>query len=199
MARLSRGETVEAQAETFMSSKWDADAGKAACFSGYRPDKFSFPLDESSMEYACLRSVINVSVARAMESGYNVFLCGMAKGFDIMCGEAVAAIKARDIRRADVALVAVVPYAGHGRWKGEWTRRHDALIDVADDVVVMCERYTRTCYHERNRFMVDNSTRLICYWDGQEGGTANTIRYAYMKNIEVVNLASEELTTLLPL
>ena len=36
--------------------------------------------------------------------------------------------------------------------------------------------------------MVDNSSRLICYYNGCSGGTAFTVRYAGKKGLEIVNL-----------
>ena len=41
--------------------------------------------------------------------------------------------------------------------------------------------------------MVDRCSRLICYFDGQPGGTAYTVRYALQQGVQLVNLAQEEL------
>ncbi len=167
------------------------DKSRAVCFSGYRPDKFNFPLDDGSLEYNCLLSTINHAVFRCVEDGCTTFLCGMAKGFDIICGEAAARLMDNNKAWKGVKLIAVLPYEKHGRWGGEWGKRHSGLLARADGVEVMRGGYTKTCYHERNRFMVDNSSRLICYWDGQLGGTAHSVYYARLKNLSVINLANE--------
>lgn len=60
---------------------------KTVCFSGYRPEKFSFPLNSESEQYNKLLWHINLSIIFGIEDGYDTFLCGMAQGFDILCGE----------------------------------------------------------------------------------------------------------------
>ena len=39
--------------------------------------------------------------------------------------------------------------------------------------------------------MVDNSSRVISAYNGEKGGTKNTIEYAKSKNIGVVNIFDE--------
>ena len=36
--------------------------------------------------------------------------------------------------------------------------------------------------------MVDTSNRVIAVFNGEKGGTLNTINYAKRKNVEVINL-----------
>jgi hypothetical protein len=43
----------------------------------------------------------------------------------------------------------------------------------------------------RNKFMVENSSCLVCYWDGQTGGTAQTIDMAEKCGLSIVNLAEK--------
>ena len=39
---------------------------------------------------------------------------------------------------------------------------------------------------ERNQFMVDNSSRMIALFDGQAGGTKDTIDYAKNKSLTTI-------------
>lgn len=55
---------------------------QTACFSGYRPEKFSFILLDGQEAYLELEARIKAEVAKAVNEGYDTFLCGMAKGFD---------------------------------------------------------------------------------------------------------------------
>lgn len=88
------------------------------CFSGYRPEKFAFPLRPPAREYELLLEGIRVAVVLSAVQGYATFLCGMARGFDILCGEAVLRAKAHP-ELAHIELAAVLPYAGHGaNWRG---------------------------------------------------------------------------------
>jgi len=168
------------------------EKNETVCFSGYRPDKFGFQLHESSEYYSMLLGYINLSIISSIEDGYTTFLCGMAQGFDILCGETVAGLKRIEPSFGHISLIAVLPYKNHGNgqlWNGEWTKRHKDLITRADRVVNLSEKYYQGCFHERNRYMVDNASRLICFWDGKAGGTAHTRGYAVKQGVEVINIA----------
>ncbi|MEA5002589.1 MAG: SLOG family protein, partial [Christensenella sp.] len=142
------------------------------CFSGYRPEKFGFPLNASRMEYSLLLGYVNIYILFSVEKGYTTFLCGMAQGFDIICGETVLRLK-KHAGYEHIRLVCVVPYRGHGgQWAEEWRLRHQRLEALADEIVYVCEGYERDCFLARNRLMADHANRLICYYDGKSGGTA---------------------------
>jgi len=51
---------------------------------------------------------------------------------------------------------------------------------------------TRTCPYAEGelncKYMVDNSNKLICFYDGSSGGTGNTVEYAESKSIPVINI-----------
>ncbi len=64
-------------------------------------------------------------------------------------------------------------------------------MSKCDDVIVLNKHYKSGCYHERNRYMVDNSSKLICYYDGSSGGTRYTVGYAKKQSIEIINLCND--------
>ena len=43
----------------------------------------------------------------------------------------------------------------------------------------------------RNRYMVDHAELIIACYDGQSGGTLNTLRYALEKGVRILHLAIE--------
>lgn len=160
------------------------------CFSGYRPGKFTFELKDSSPEYLRLVRSVRQAVKDSAQAGYTRFLCGMAAGFDIICGEAVAWLKRSDLNFRFLSLVAVVPFLNHGSRGRVWGLRHSKLMEQAEETVYISMEYRPDCYRRRNRYMVDRSSRLICYWDGERGGTANTIAYARRSGMEeIINIA----------
>ena len=56
-------------------------------------------------------------------------------------------------------------------------------------VIVISESYYPRCFLDRDEFMVNNSSKLIGYYDGREkGGTFYTIRKAMAQNIPIVNV-----------
>ena len=58
---------------------------KTACFSGYRPEKFPFPLETGCEAYVNLQADITLAIGLAVKDGYVRFLSGMAGGFDLVC------------------------------------------------------------------------------------------------------------------
>jgi len=72
----------------------DVDKFCTACFSGYRPEKFSFSLDDkNNIEYLRLERSIHDSIMQALRLGYLTFLCGMARGFDLLCADILLDIR----------------------------------------------------------------------------------------------------------
>ena len=169
----------------------DIPKTSTCCFSGYRPEKFTYPLHASSLEYGLLLGYINIYVLHSVEKGYATFLCGMAQGFDIICGETILRLK-RHKGYEHIRLICAVPYKGHGsQWDNAWRLRHQKLEDLADQIIILNDRYSQDCFHVRNRFMADHASRLICYYDGKSGGTAYTVDYCRKNKVEVINLAEK--------
>lgn len=61
------------------------------------------------------------------------------------------------------------------------------LAQMAIDAfcIVTTVRAARS-FQLRNVWMVDHSSRLIACWDGEPGGTANTIQYAKRRNTAII-------------
>ncbi len=160
---------------------------KTACFSGYRPNKFSFILLNGQEAYLELEARIKVEILKTVQDGYDTFLCGMAMGFDLVCGNIVLQLKQDHPECRDIRLIAVPPYHGH-RFTGPWGVIHSLVMGQADEIIYPTDQQYSHVYHIRNRYMVNISSRLICYFDGQPGGTDYTVDYARKKGLEIINL-----------
>lgn len=158
------------------------------CFSGYRPEKFAFILHQGNEDYLALENRIEAAILQAVDAGYTSFICGLAKGFDLVAGSLVVALKESWAELADLNVVAVLPFERHGFSSEPWRTLHRMVLDGASDVVTLAPKYHSQAYHDRNRYMVDNSSRLICYYDGQKGGTDYTVKYAGEKGLNIVNV-----------
>ena len=147
------------------------------CFTGHRPERICSPFLESSETVEKVKLFLHNSILSAVNDGYTHFLCGMAQGVDLWAGELIVSLKEQF---PDLQLIAVVPYPGQELgWPAGWQTRYRALMKYVDETIVISPEYTKGCFHQRNRFMVDNSSRLIAVFDGEKkGGTAFTIGYA---------------------
>lgn len=160
------------------------------CFSGYRPEKFD---TEETQQAEALAAPLEHAILRAAKAGYSSFFCGMSRGFDLWAADAVLRLRA-DL---PLTLTCCLPYPHHAAaWIPGWYRLHERVLRQADNIICLSQAYDAACFHLRNRFMVDASSRLICWYDGKPGGTAYTIAYAQSRGLFIDNLAPNVQLTL---
>ena len=158
--------------------------GRVACFTGHRPEKLGLSFTEGSPGMAMLSSQLQERILTAVDHGYDTFLCGMARGIDILAGEILLTLQEPF---PNLRLTAVLAFPGqdHG-WPEDWRRRYRRLLRYSGQVVSIGDRYRRGCYLERDRYLVDHSSRLIgVLRTGSTGGTAYTVRYALQRQLEI--------------
>nr|WP_297172756.1 SLOG family protein [uncultured Agathobaculum sp.] len=156
------------------------------CFSGYRIEKMPVRADDLYAVQS-LETELDHAVSLAAARGYMRFFSGMSTGFDLWAAEAV--LRARD--QLPVQLLCAVPFDRQAdRYPIEWKRRFNHCLLAADRVYALSRQYYVGCYAARNRFMVDASSLLICYYDGRPGGTAQTVRMAEQDGLAIINLAA---------
>ena len=156
------------------------------CFTGPRPQKLPMGGNEFSAEIAALKTNLRSAIIDAYDEGFRFFISGMAEGFDLFAAETVLELKSEF---EDIALVAALPYSEAAkRHSAKTVKRMNAVLSKSDAIVSVSENYVPGCEHKRNRYMVDNSTRIIGYYSGLSGGTAHCWNYASEKNLELVNL-----------
>ena len=150
---------------------------KTVCFSGHRSERL--PKHPDTLQQ--LQGRVFNEIEKAVNYGYNTFIFGACYGFDIMCAQMVVLLQ-RVIKfkePIEIRLIAVVPFEEQAsKWREQDRESYFNILGKCDDVITLSTRYHRKCYHERNIYMVDNSSRLICYYDGNGGGTGYTVDYA---------------------
>ncbi len=162
-----------------------ASRAKTCCFSGYRIEKMPFHEDDYAAVSA-LRASLAQSISDAAAHGYTCFISGMSTGFDLWAAETVLQLR----EQLSIELVCAVPYDDHAaRFPLYWRRLFNKCLLSADKVYALSHHYFNGCFAARNRFMVEASSLLICYHDGQPGGTAQTIHMAEQKGLAFINLA----------
>ena len=149
------------------------------CFTGHRPEKLHKPEEQ-------IKKDLEQAILQAVDDGFVTFISGMARGVDIWAAEIV--LRLRESNPA-IHLVAASPYRGfESRWSVDWQSRYNAILQQADLVRFVCPSYSRDCFQCRNEWMVDRSSRVIAVYNGEPGGTRNTIEYANAKKDEVIQM-----------
>ena len=154
------------------------------CFSGHRPNKLPWGFDESDTRCQSMVAELTARLDGIYESGYRHFLCGMAIGCDLLFAEAVLALREE---HSDVTLEAAIPCLSQpNAWPKAQQQRYEHLLSECDSVSFLQHQYTPGCMLRRNRYMVDHASLLLCCFNGQSGGTMNTILYARRSGVDVV-------------
>ena len=161
--------------------KWDMTEQekrmKRCCFTGHRPEKLNQPEAE-------VIAWLETEIRKAIDDGFITFISGMARGVDIWAAEIV--LRLRD-EGFPIHLICASPFEGFERsWNDEWKRRYTVVIQKADLVKFICQGYSRACFQIRNEWMVDRSSRVIAIFNGQYGGTKNTIDYAKRTGVQII-------------
>lgn len=156
----------------------------SACFTGHRV------LPEGEARERII-ATLDVTIAAAISRGYTHFWAGGALGFDSLaaCRVIAAARKVPDVR-----LHLALPCRNQTE---KWNAIDDLVLykqimSAAESVEYMSDLYTKGCMHERNRFMIDNSSLCIAYCVRASGGTAYTLEYARSSGVPTVNIAAGE-------
>lgn len=158
---------------------------ETACFTGHRAHKLPWKDNEEDIRCKNMQVNLHIEIERAILAGYKIFLCGMALGFDLICAKTVLKLKEK---YQDIKLVGVLPCKTQPqKWKEKDKKLYESLLKQADSVRCLYEKYIGAkCMHERNRYMVSNSSLVIALFNGLPGGTKSTIEYAKKQGLDVV-------------
>lgn len=165
-----------------MLDPWCEEADVTVCFTGHR----FIP----AVELSGVRKRLEDTVSDLYRQGYTRFICGGALGFDTL-----AALSVLDFRKEhpDVRLLLAVPCADQDEsWNPSDRKTYRKILESADGVQVLSDRYTHGCMQTRNRCMVDHSAVCVA-WLTKLGrsGTMYTVRYAMSRELRIINLALE--------
>lgn len=146
------------------------------CVTGHR----NIPINDISY----VQNYLYWGIMQAIQSGYTHFISGFAQGADMIFAKIISDLK----DKYPITLEAAIPYQGRMNTPDKLFHQ---LIEKCDIVTCIAPIYSKSCYMERNRYMIDCSTLVIAVYDGRKiGGTAATIKYAYKNNctVRVINL-----------
>ena len=153
------------------------------CFTGHRPSKLT--ISEKR-----LAELLETEIKRAIESGHTTFITGMAKGTDLVAAEIVLRLRECDPR---LKLICALPYPGFGqRWGGGWTERFQRVLVQADLEQTICPAFSYVSYQARNEWMVLHSSLVIAVFNGERGGTKNTLDFAKRNGVPCVIIVGKQ-------
>ena len=149
------------------------------CFTGHRHEKLT--RGETYIKRALERQI-----KTAIDDGLYVFITGMARGVDLWAAQIVLKLRRNN---SSIRLICACPFEGfENGWSSVWRDQYRKVLQEADLVRYICEGYNRYCFQKRNEWMVDHASRVIAVFNGESGGTKNTIDYARKCGVPVVTI-----------
>lgn len=147
------------------------------CFTGHRPEKLT-------ISERRLTRLLEAEIRRAIDNGFTTYITGMAKGVDLIAAEIVLRLRARDAR---LKLVCALPHPGFGlHWGGGWTERFQHVLAQSDLERTICPGFSYAAYQARNEWMVRHAGLVIAVFNGERGGTKNTLDFAAKNGVPCV-------------
>lgn len=148
------------------------------CFTGHRPNKLNLTEKE-------VKKLLEKAIDEAIADGYVTFISGMAEGVDVWSAEIVLDRKKSN---KDLHLICALPHPNFEKRRSEAEKQiFKDILQKADLVKMINDHYFPGCYQVRNTWMVDRVNLVISVFNGQKGGTKNTIDYAIKNKVSIKN------------
>lgn len=171
-----------------------AEKHQSCFFTGHRDIVISGKEEQEPIQKA-LREWLDRQVESLIYQGFSTFLCGGARGFDLLAAASV--LHAKQLYHPNLRLILLLPCREQTRgWYERDLALHLAVLQRAEAYYLQ-ETYDRSCMHRRNRLLVDLSIMgVACYDEKKErSGTGMTVRYAEHCGVPLVFLPLEQLQT----
>lgn len=149
------------------------------CFTGHRTI--------ASAELPLLIRRLDETISELIKQGSAKFYSGGAIGFDILAAYAV--LKQRE-QNPLIKLILVLPCKNQDeKWSVADKQMYQQLLNTADEVICLSERYYSGCMEARNRYLVEHSGVCVAYMKHSRSGTSQTVRLATENGLTVINIA----------
>lgn len=163
---------------------------KTVAFTGHRTLTTADGTPDANLENV-IRTELSFCLESCYRDGKNVFISGLAVGWDMLCAEEVLKLKSK---YQDVVLIVAIPFMGQERlYKEQDQSRYKAIYEAADHREFITDGgYDKDAYHKRNDWMIANCSEVIAYYNGKpRSGTSSTMRKARITEVDILNVFDE--------
>lgn len=166
---------------------------KTCAFTGDRPQKFPFGLNEEDARCTALKEELRKQIINLVENeNVTHFISGMALGVDLMAAEIVLDLK---VSYPGITLESAIPCETQAvKWTVSQRERYYDIASQCDKETMLQNHYSRDCLDKRNRYMVDHANFILAVWNGKPSGTGRTVTYAREKQRAVIVIDPFSLT-----
>lgn len=138
-----------------------------------------------------IKSLVNEEILNKINDKVEIFISGGARGFDTIAAEQVIFMR-KDYD--SIRLCLYLPCRNHDlKWKLSERYRLQKIMEQADEIYYVTDgEYEEGCMKKRNIAMVEASDCGIAYMKNRMSGSAQTIKFADEKGINVINIADKK-------
>lgn len=183
---------------------------KTICFTGHRPNKLGGYTEPNPISIRVRRALRETIQREHFDHQVQTFITGMAQGVDLWAGEVVRELVIDS--GLPLRLIAAIPFIEQPLvWRPDGWKRWATLLKGCDEIWLVDRNQQVTVeaisaellplwgtkaavpdfarkLNDRNKWMVEQSDRVIAVWDGTLGGTANCVRYAKSQGRTIVQI-----------
>ncbi len=161
------------------------DPSTTVTISGYRPSKLRTASGDANI-LETLKAEVSRNILELYHNGYRRFMAGGARGFDMICAECILELYQK---HDDIQLIIAAPFRGQeAGFPPDDKVRYSDIIARAYEVHYVSQVESQEAFLSRNKFMLQHSSLLLCYYDGQRGGTMYTYNRAQRLGLKIINL-----------
>ncbi len=162
---------------------------KIECVTGNRPKGLPWKYNEGDIRCIKCKQEIKNILLNDINEGFNYFISGMALGIDMIFAEIVLQLR---VVYPHIKLECAIPCINQTeKWFQKDINRYNSILNNADKVTyVSSSEYYNGCMEKRNQYMVNQSNKVLAVFNGQIGGTSQTIKYAQenSKTVEIIDI-----------
>lgn len=165
---------------------------KTLCVSGHRPEGLLWFKDGYNKNlHDQFTLILQEYIKYAIQNGYTNFIAGGALGIDTDFALLVLALKQKGEK---ITLEIAVPCKGQEKyWNAEDKAIYYYILDNADKVTYLSDKYYPFCMQQRNEYMVNHSDALLVCWNGiKKGGTYTTAKLAIKQDKPLLHINVSE-------
>ena len=96
--------------------------------------------------------------------------------------------------RLGISFIAAVPFVGQeSKWPLHVQKQYFKILDKAKEIITVSDgTYSNEKFHIRNEYIVNNSDKILAYYDGSPSGTGHCVNYATKNSKEIIRINPKE-------